>query len=66
MLAVMPKGHPFAAYDEVPIELYANAAFVVSDYTYLNDVHRILKTANVTGYQIHDPQRLFHTVHGGA
>lgn len=47
MFAVMPKGHPFAAYDEVPIELYADAAFVVSDYTYLNDVHRILKSAGV-------------------
>ena len=48
MLAVMPKGHPLAAYDEVPIELYADAAFVVSDYSYLNDVHRILKAAGVT------------------
>lgn len=48
MFAVMPKGHPFARYDEVPIELYADAAFVVSDYTYLNDVHRILKSAGVT------------------
>ncbi len=48
MMAVMPKGHPFARYEKVPIELYENAAFVVSDYTYLNDVHRILSEANVT------------------
>lgn len=48
MLAVMPKGHPFAAYDEVPIELFADADFVVSDYTRLNDVHRILQSAGVT------------------
>ena len=48
MLAVMPKDHPFADYDEVPLELYGNAAFVVSDYTYLNDVHRILTAANIT------------------
>ena len=48
MLAVMPKGHPFADYDEVPLELYGSAAFVVSDYTYLNDVHRILTAANIT------------------
>ena len=48
MLAVMPKGHPLAAYDEIPIELFESSAFVVSDYTYLNDVHRILKNAGVT------------------
>ena len=33
MLAVMPKGHPLAAYDEIPIELFESSAFVVSDYT---------------------------------
>jgi DNA-binding transcriptional LysR family regulator len=48
MLAVVPKGHPLAAYNEVPIELFESSDFVVSDYTYLNDVHRILKTAGVT------------------
>lgn len=48
MLAVMPKGHPLTRYDKVPIELYGDAAFVVSDYTYLNDVHRILTEAGVT------------------
>ena len=48
MLAVMPKGHPLAVYDEIPLDLFESSAFVVSDYTYLNDVHRILKTAGVT------------------
>lgn len=47
MMAVVPKGHPFAQYDEVPIEWFENAPFVCSEYTYGNDVHRILKTAGI-------------------
>lgn len=48
MYAVVPKNHPFTEYEEIPIELYGNTDFVVSDYTYLNDVHRILTAANVS------------------
>lgn len=48
MLAVMPCGHPFAAYDEVPIEWYENIPFIVSEYTHVNEVHQLLKAQNVT------------------
>ena len=47
MLAVMPKGHPFTQYDEIPIEWYENIPFVVSEYTYVNEVHRLLNTYKV-------------------
>ena len=47
MYAVFPKGHPFSQYDVIPIEWYQDVPFVVSDYTYGNDVRRILKEADV-------------------
>lgn len=43
MLAVFPKGHPFSQYDEIPLEWFDNEPFMVSEYTYVNDVHRLLK-----------------------
>lgn len=42
MLAVFPKGHPFEEHEEIPLEWYQNVPFVISDYTYENDVYRIL------------------------
>lgn len=47
MLAALPKQHPFAQYDEVPIEWYENAPFVESKYTYVNEVHRLLNSYGV-------------------
>ncbi len=47
MLAVMPKNHPFLEYDEIPIEWYNDAPFVISEYTYVNEVHQLLKTYGV-------------------
>ncbi|MGN0423314.1 MAG: LysR family transcriptional regulator [Lachnospiraceae bacterium] len=47
MYAVIPKNHPFAEYEEIPIEWYESAPFVVSEYTYVNEVHRLLKRNNV-------------------
>ena len=47
MYAVMHKEHPFAQYDEIPIEWYENTPFVVSEYTYVNEVHRLLKKYKV-------------------
>lgn len=47
MLAVFPKDHPFMKYDEIPIEWYEGVPFVVSEYTYANEVHQLLKTYGV-------------------
>lgn len=47
MLAVMPKGHPFCRYEEIPIEWYENEPFIVSEYTFVNEVHQLLKTYHV-------------------
>ena len=47
MLAVFPKDHPWAQYDEIPLEWYEGVPFVVSEYTYINDVHQILKSHKV-------------------
>ena len=47
MLAVFPKDHPWNQYEEIPLEWYEGVPFVVSEYTYINDVHRILKSHKV-------------------
>lgn len=47
MMAAIPKEHPFAQYDEIPIEWYENAPFVESRYTYVNEVHRLLNSYNI-------------------
>ncbi len=47
MYAVMPKGHPFADYDEIPIQWFENQPFVISEYSYVNEVHQLLKKHNV-------------------
>lgn len=43
LYAVIPKDHPFAAYDEIPIEWFQNTPFVITEYTPGSDVHRILR-----------------------
>ena len=47
MYAVFPKGHPFTAYDEIPLTWYEGVPFVVSEYTYINEVYKLLKNAGV-------------------
>lgn len=42
MMAVFPKGHYFSYHSEIPLELYEDAPLIISDYTYDNDVRRIL------------------------
>ena len=43
LFAVLPKGHPFTAYDEIPLEMFQGAPFVITEYSPGSDVHRILK-----------------------
>ncbi|MCI8582278.1 MAG: LysR family transcriptional regulator [Dorea sp.] len=47
LYAVIPKNHPLAEHDEVPIEAFQNQPFIISEYTPGNDVHRVLKEYNV-------------------
>ncbi len=47
MLAILPKGHPYAQYEEIPLELFENAPFIIDEYTYNSDVHQILKRNNI-------------------
>ena len=47
LFAVIPKNHPLAAYDVVPIEAFQGQPFVITEYTPGNDVHRVLKEYNV-------------------
>lgn len=43
LYAVLPKDHPFAEYEEIPLEWFQGVPFVITEYTPGNDVHRILK-----------------------
>lgn len=43
LFAILPKNHPFTAYDEIPLEWFQDIPFVITEYTPGNDVHRILK-----------------------
>ena len=47
LYAVLPKNHPLAACDEIPIEAFQGVPFIISEYTPGNDVHRILKEYKV-------------------
>ena len=47
MLVVFPKGHPFSQFTEIPLDWLDNEPFMVSEYTYANDVHRLLKKHNI-------------------
>ena len=42
MLAILPKGHPYAEYKEIPLELFQDAPFIICEYTYNTDIHQIL------------------------
>ncbi len=43
MMAILPKGHPWTEYDEIPLEWFQNAPFIICEYTYTSDIHQILK-----------------------
>ncbi|MGF0033856.1 LysR family transcriptional regulator [Bariatricus sp. SGI.154] len=43
LFAILPKDHPFTAYDEIPVELFQGTPFVITKYTPGSDVHRILR-----------------------
>lgn len=47
MMAVFPKDHKFSQYEEVPLTLYEDEPLIISDYTYDNDVQRILNDYHV-------------------
>lgn len=47
LFAVIPKDHPFAQYDAVPIEAFEDQPFIITEYTPGSDVHHILKQAKV-------------------
>ena len=48
LFAVLPKGHPLAAQDAIPIEDFNNQPFIITEYTPGSDIHRILKEHLVT------------------
>lgn len=47
MFAILPKGHPYTKCDEVPIEAFENMPFIICEYTYTSDIHRILNQYNI-------------------
>lgn len=47
LFAVLPKDHPFTAYNEIPLEMFQGTPFVITEYTPGSDVHRILKQYNI-------------------
>lgn len=48
LFAVLPKGHPLAAQDAIPIEDFNDQPFIITEYTPGSDIHRILKEHQVT------------------
>lgn len=48
LFAVLPKGHPLAAKDAIPIEDFNNQPFIITEYTPGSDIHRILKEHQIT------------------
>lgn len=47
MYAILPKNHPFTEYDEIPIEWFEGLPFIICEYTYTSDIHRILKKHHI-------------------
>ena len=43
MYAVVPENDPLAKEEEIPIEAFEDAPFIITEYTPGSDVHRILK-----------------------
>lgn len=44
MYAVVPENDPLAKEEEIPIEAFEDAPFIITEYTPGSDVHRILKS----------------------
>lgn len=47
LFAVLPTGHPLAAYEEVPLEEFEGAPFIITEFTPGNDVHLALRQHEV-------------------
>ena len=47
MYAVLPKNHPYTEYDVIPLEWFNEVPFIICEYTYTSDIHRILKKHNI-------------------
>lgn len=47
LYAVIPKKHPLAERDVIPIETFQGLPFITTEYTPGNDVHRVLKEYKV-------------------
>lgn len=43
LFAVLPKSHPLAAQDEIPLDAFQGVPFIITEYTPGNEIHRILK-----------------------
>lgn len=47
LYAVIPKNHPLAEREEIPIETFQGVPFITTEYTSGNDVHRVLREYKV-------------------
>ena len=47
LFAVLPEGHPFTDYDEIPIEKFEGVPFVTTEYAPGSDIHRVLKQYHI-------------------
>lgn len=47
LYAVLPKNHPFTAYEEIPLEWFQDAPFIITEYSPGNEVHRILRQYDI-------------------
>lgn len=47
LFAVLPGDHPFALYDEIPIEKFDGVPFVATEFAPGNDLHRVLRQYGV-------------------
>ena len=43
MYAVIPENDPLAKEEEIPIEVFEGAPFIITEYTPGSDVHRVLR-----------------------
>ena len=47
LYAVFPKGHPFAEHDEIPLEWFQGAPFVITEYSPGNEIHDLLRRSRI-------------------
>ena len=48
MLAVLPEGHPFSHYGQIPIEWFENQPFIIYDRVDDADIHPLLEKEGIT------------------